>query len=119
MNCFGSRVMNTAERFRWYGATGETGAPSSPEATMERPMPRPNDSHRSLLPLEQESTLIAVVELSRSSWLVPGSVPGVERHPLKKLDPDEDALLRLLRRLGLLRRWRDDAAGAGRTITRL
>src|SRR5690242_5044443 len=67
----------TAERFRWYGATGETGAPSSPEATMERPMPRPNDSHRSLLPLEQESTLIAVVELSRSSWLVAGIVPGL------------------------------------------
>jgi transposase len=80
---------------------------------MERPMPRPNDSHRSLLPLEQESTLIAVVELSRSSWLVAGIVPGVERHPLKKLEPDEDALLRLLRR------WRDEAAGAGRTITRL
>src|SRR4051812_33367290 len=80
---------------------------------MERPMPRSNDSHRSLLPLEQESTLIAVVELSRSSWLVAGIVPGVERHPLKKLEPDEDALLRLLRR------WRDEAAGAGRTITRL
>src|SRR5689334_18574573 len=76
-------------------------------------MPRPNDSHRSLLPLEQESTLIAVVELSRSSWLVAGVVPGLERHPLKKLEPDEDALLRLLRR------WREEAAGAGRTITRL
>src|SRR4051794_5945901 len=49
------------------------------------PMPRPNDSHRSLLPLEQESTLIAVVELSHSSWLVAGIVPGLERHPLKKL----------------------------------
>ena len=71
------------------------------------------DSHRSLLPLEQESTLIAVVELSRSSWLVAGIVPGIGRHPLKKLEPDEDALLRLLRR------WRDEAAGAGRTITRL
>src|SRR5512133_4066866 len=94
-------------------ATGETGAPSSPEATMEGPMPRPNDSHRSLLPLEQESTLIAVVELSRSSWLVAGIVPGLERHPLKKLEPDEDALLRLLRR------WRDEAAGAGRTVTRV
>ena len=70
-------------------------------------MPRPNDSHRSLLPLEQESTLIAVVELSRSSWLVAGVVPGLERHPLKKLEPDEDALLRLLHR------WRDEAARAG------
>jgi transposase len=80
---------------------------------MERPMPRPNDSHRSLLPLEQESTLIAVVELSRSSRLVAGIVPGIGRHPLKKLEPDEDALLRLLQR------WREEAAGAGRTITRL
>jgi transposase len=76
-------------------------------------MPRPNDSHRSLLPLEQESTLIVVVELSRSSWLVAGLVPGLERHPLKKLEPDEDALLRLLQR------WREEAARAGRTITRL
>ncbi len=76
-------------------------------------MPRPNDSHRSLLPLEQESTLIAVVELSRSSWLVAGIVPGLERHPLKKLAPDEDALLRLLHR------WRDEAAKAGCAITRL
>src|SRR3954453_2698010 len=77
------------------------------------PMPRPNDSRRSLIPLEQESTLIAVVELSRSSWLVAGIVPGLERHPLKKLAPDEDALLRLLHR------WRDEAAKAGCAITRL
>src|SRR4051794_20548666 len=77
------------------------------------PMPRPNDSHRSLLLLEQESTLIAVVELSHSSWLVAGIVPGLERHPLKKLEPDEDALLRLPQR------WRDEAAGAGRTVTRV
>jgi transposase len=59
-------------------------------------MPRLNDSRRSLLALEQESTLIAVIELSQSSWLVAGIVPGLERHPLKKLEPDEDALLRLL-----------------------
>jgi transposase len=76
-------------------------------------MKRPNDSRRSLIPLEQESTLIAVVELSQSSWLVAGIVPGLERHPLKKLEPDEDALLRLLQR------WRDEAARAGRTVGRL
>src|SRR6478672_6785920 len=80
---------------------------------MEHPMPRPNDSHRSLLPLEQESTLVAVIELSRSSWLVAGIVPGLERQPLKKLASDEEALLRLLHR------WRDEAAKAGCTITRL
>src|SRR4051812_1151677 len=77
------------------------------------PMSQPNDSRRSLIPLEQESTLIAVVELSRSSWLVAGIVPGLERHPLKKLEPDEEALLRLLQR------WRDEAAKAGCTIPRL
>ena len=71
-----------------------------------------NDSRRSLLALEQESTLIAVIELSQSSWLVAGIVPGLERHPLKKLEPDADALLRLLQR------WRDEAARAGRTIKR-
>ena len=40
-------------------------------------------------------------------------MPGIGRHPLKKLESDEEALLRLLQR------WRDEAAGAGRTITRL
>ena len=54
------------------------------------PMLRLNDSRRSLLALEQESTLIVVIELSQSSWLVAGIVPGLERHPLKKLEPDED-----------------------------
>ena len=76
-------------------------------------MPQRNDLSRSDTPLEQQSTLIAVVEMSQSSWLVAGIVPGLERHPLKKLAPDEEALLRLLQR------WRDEAAGAGRTITRL
>jgi transposase len=76
-------------------------------------MPQRNDLSRSDTPLEQQSTLIAVVEMSQSSWLVAGIVPGVERYPLKKLAPDEDALLRLLRR------WRDEAAGAGRAVTRV
>ena len=31
---------STAKRFRWYGAAGEKGAPSSPEATTERPQCR-------------------------------------------------------------------------------
>jgi len=33
--------------------------------------------------------LIAVVELSHKSWLVAGLIPGVERQPLKKLEPGE------------------------------
>jgi len=76
-------------------------------------MPQRDDLSRSLTAFQQDSTLVAVVELSRSSWLVAGIVPGIGRHPLKKLAPDEEALLRLLQR------WRDEAAGAGRTITRL
>ena len=52
-------------------------------------MPQPNDLSRSLIPLCQDSTLIAVIEMSQSSWLVAGIVPGMERHPLKKLVADE------------------------------
>ena len=60
-------------------------------------MSRPNDLNKSILPFDQHNTLIAVIEMSQSSWLVAGIVPGVERHPLKKLEPDEQALLQLLR----------------------
>ena len=76
-------------------------------------MPRPNDLSRSLVALHQDSTLIAVIELSQSSWLVAGIVPGLERQPLKKLEPDQEALLRLLRR------WQDEATKAGKAITRI
>ena len=44
--------------------------------------------------LDADDTLIAVIELSQSSWLVAGIVPGVERQPLKKLGVDENALLK-------------------------
>ncbi len=77
-------------------------------------MPQPKDDlSRSLVALDQHKTLIAVVELSSSTWLVGGMVPGVEREPLKKLVPDEEALLKLLHR------WRDEAVRAGRRITRV
>lgn len=76
-------------------------------------MPQPNDMSRSLAAPDQDSTLIAVIEMSQASWLVGAMVPGVERHPLKKLGPAAEALLRLLQR------WRDEAARAGRTITRV
>ena len=76
-------------------------------------MPKRNDLSRSLAALDQNSTVIAVIEMSRSSWLVAGVIPGVDRHPLKKLEPDEEGVLRLLRR------WQDEAARAGRTIRRI
>ncbi len=74
---------------------------------------QPNDLSRSLVPFDQETTLVAVIELSQSSWLIAGTVPGVARQPLKKIVPDEAALLRLLHR------WRDEASQGGHTITRM
>src|SRR3979490_3050 len=74
---------------------------------MERPMQKLNDLSRSLTALEPNGTLIAVIEMSLSSWLVAGIVPGVERQPLKKLAVDESALLKLL-----VRRRRKQDAGS-------
>ena len=71
-----------------------------------------NDLSRSLVPLNMETTLIAVIELSQSSWLVGGIVPGVERQPLKKLGTDQHALL------GLLDRWRSEAEKRGAKVMR-
>jgi len=48
-------------------------------------MPRLNDLSRSLVALDHNSTIIAFVELSQSSWLVGGVLPGIERQPRKKL----------------------------------
>src|SRR6476620_6165157 len=76
-------------------------------------MPQPNDLSRSLVALDQDSTIIAVVEMSQSSWLVAGMLPGIERQPRKKLEPSAERLL------GLLHRWRDEAVKAGRKITRI
>ena len=72
-----------------------------------------NDLSRSLTSLEQDKTIIAVIEMSQSSWLVAGIVPGIERHPLKKLEPSEEELVRLLMR------WRTEATKNGHTITRI
>lgn len=76
-------------------------------------MRQPNDMSRSLAAFDQDTTLIVVIEMSQSSWLVAGIVPGIDRHPLKKLSVDPDGLLRLLKR------WQDEAARAGRNIKRI
>ena len=72
-----------------------------------------NDLSQSRIILKQDNTLIAVIEMSLSSWLVAGIVPGVERQPLKKLAVDESALLKLLYR------WREEAEKKGRRIERI
>jgi hypothetical protein len=69
-------------------------------------MPQLNDLSRSLVCFEPDATLVAFIELSQSSWLIAGTIPGVERQPLKKIAPDETTLL------GVRHRWRDDQASA-------
>jgi len=76
-------------------------------------MPKFNDLSRSLVALDQDSTLVAVIEMSSASWLVGGLVPGLSREPRKKLSPDAQALLRLLYQ------WCAEAAKAGHVIERI
>jgi transposase len=61
----------------------------------------------------QDSTLVVVIEMGLSSWLVAGMIPGVSREPLKKIAPDAERLLQLLYR------WRDEAIAACKEITRI
>jgi len=73
-------------------------------------MSQVSDLSRSLAPFDQNTTLTVVVELSEASWLVAGMIPGIERQPVKKQEPDPVALLRLLER------WRLEAIKAGKMI---
>jgi len=68
---------------------------------------------RSLVAFDQNSTVVAVVELSLNTWLVAGVVPGLKRQPLKKLSADADKLV------ALLERWRAEAIKAGQVINRM
>ncbi|ESW63949.1 hypothetical protein X773_33215 [Mesorhizobium sp. LSJC285A00] len=77
------------------------------------PMSQSFDASRSLAALEQDNTIIAVIEMSKAKWLVAALVPGLKRQPLKKLDVDAPALLKLLQR------WRDEAGRAGHPIKRI
>jgi transposase len=79
---------------------------------MERD-PMQSDMSKSLVVLNQDSTLIAVIDMGLTSWLVAGLVPGLTRQPSKRLDPDPEMLL------ALLERWRGAAVKAGRTIERI
>src|SRR5467141_3411773 len=76
-------------------------------------MSQVDDLSRSLAAFDQNTTLTVVVELSEASWMVAGLVPGVDRQPLKKQEPDPRALLRLLER------WRAEARKTGRMIERI
>ena len=75
-------------------------------------MAKPDDLSKPLVALDHDSTLVCVIEMSGSSWLVAATVPGVDRRPLQKLPVDPARLL------AQVERWRQEAARAGRTITR-
>ncbi len=76
-------------------------------------MPKFDDLSRSLAAFEQDSTLVAVIEMGSASWLVGGLVPGLSREPQKKLSPEAPTLLKLLER------WRGEAERGGRAIKRI
>ncbi|RWC25561.1 MAG: IS110 family transposase [Mesorhizobium sp.] len=71
------------------------------------------DASRSLTALEQDNTIVAVIEMSKAKWLIAALVPGFKRQPLKKIDADAPSLLKLLQR------WRNEAGQAGHTIKRI
>jgi transposase len=80
-------------------------APSSLQQTNGVP-------HATAERLRKISTLIAVTEMGQASWLIAAIVPGLNRHPLKKIAADEEQLLQVLRR------WKKEAETAGRMIKR-
>jgi transposase len=75
--------------------------------------PQNDQSKKCFTAFEQASTMVAVVELSKKLWLVAGIVPGIDRHPLKKFEADENRLL------ALLHHWQQQAVRAGREIKRI
>jgi hypothetical protein len=61
-------------------------------------MTQVDDLSRSLVAFDPNTSLIAVVEMSESSWLVAEIVPGIDRQSLKKLEPAPNRLVQLLAR---------------------
>jgi transposase len=76
-------------------------------------MPKLADLSRSLVAFEQDSTLVAAVELSSERWVVGGLVPGLKRDPQTSLAAKPEKLLQHLYR------WRDEALAQGHEIERI
>jgi transposase len=72
-----------------------------------------SDLNQSYAAFDEASTMACVVELSSSSWLAAGTVPGVKRQPRKKLSANPHELLTQLGR------WRAEAEKAGHSIKRI
>ena len=72
-----------------------------------------SDLNQSYAAFDQASTIVSVIELSSKSWLLAGTVPGVERRPRKKLPSDPHEVVRQLER------WCAEAVKAGHAIKRM
>jgi len=68
-----------------------------------------NDLSRSLVAFDQNSTLVAVVELSLNRWVGSRPCAGLSKQPLKALGPDASALLALVNRCS----WKERKAETG------
>src|SRR3954453_13395885 len=95
------------------GIGGEGMEQSSLPVPREILMAQVDDLSRSLVTFDQQSTLVVIVEMSQTRWLIAGTVPCLDRRPLNKLEPNAPTLLHLVKR------WADEATKAGRTITRI
>ena len=106
------------QSWRCYGASGEPGRHRRKQSNDKGfPMANNFDTRKSCDPFDQSSTLVAVIELSKDSWLAGGIVPGLERSPAKKIERDRKGRKRRL--LALLLRWRDEAIKSGQEIKRI
>jgi len=111
--CTVAGVRKPSMKMLWGGVGEDIASVDVDVNRCSTPMQKLNDLGRSLTPLKPDRTLIAVIEMSLSSWLVAGIVPGIERQPLKKLEVDESTLLKLLIR------WREEAKKSGHSIERI
>ncbi len=62
--------------------------------------------------VDHQTTLVTVLELSGSSWMIAGQIPGVESTAKSKIEPSAPAVLKVLE--GWVRR----ARAAGKTVSR-
>jgi transposase len=96
-----------------WGGRREDGTIVALAKLTEHPMVQVNDLSRSLATLDQSSTVIAVIEMGQANWLVAGIIPGVARHPLKKIEANQEQLFQVLQR------WKNEAERASHKIGRI
>src|SRR5882672_5823850 len=73
--CTGAVVRKPPMKMLWGGVGEDIASVDVDVNRWSTPMQKLNDLSRSLTPLKPDRTLIAVIEMSLSSWLVAGIVP--------------------------------------------